>query len=422
MSEIAIPAEEYVATSSLKVDGKNPNKLNKKGMERLKKSITKFGFIVPIITNKDLLIADGEQRWNAAKELGMPKVKVIRLPVAEVDRHLIRQVMNKLRGEHDELLDAEEFKSIIEDGGEEDLKFLLNLTDSGLDNYMKKLGDEEADGFQAPDLTDVETTITVGDIIQLGAHRLMCGDSTNSEHVAALLNGATPIAMVTDPPYGVEYDPTWRNPHNMKSKFHLPAVAVGKVNNDDTIDWKKAFELFPGDVAYVWHAGKYAAAFSDSLTAAGFIMVSQIIWAKPSIVFSRGDYHWKHEPCWYAVRKGRKHNWQGSRTENTVWEIAGMNPMGRSSDKDDARTGHGTQKPLECMKRPILNNTAKNEGVYDPFLGSGTTLIAAEQTTRTCYAMELNPAYCEISARRWEQLTGKKRELIKNSKTGETPP
>ena len=99
-----------------------------------------------------------------------------------------------------------------------------------------------------------------------------------------------------------------------------------------------------------------------------------------------------------------------------------MNPMGRSSDKDDARTGHGTQKPLECMKRPILNNTAKNEGVYDPFLGSGTTLIAAEQTTRTCYAMELNPAYCEISARRWEQLTGKKRELIKNNKTGETPP
>jgi len=117
LSEIAIPAEEYVATSSLKVDGKNPNKLNKKGMERLKKSIQKFGFIVPIITNKDLLIADGEQRWTAAQELGMAQVKIIRLPVSEVDRHLIRQVMNKLRGEHDDLLDAEEFQTIINDGG-----------------------------------------------------------------------------------------------------------------------------------------------------------------------------------------------------------------------------------------------------------------------------------------------------------------
>lgn len=421
MSEIAIPAEEYVATSSLKVDGKNPNKLNKKGMERLKKSITKFGFIVPIITNKDLLIADGEQRWNAAKELGMPKVKVIRLPVAEVDRHLIRQVMNKLRGEHDDLLDAEEFQTIINDGGEEDLKYFLNLTDSGLDKYLRKLREEEADN-DSFDIANIQTEIKHGDIIQLGEHRLMCGDSTNPEEVTALLAGAVPIVMVTDPPYGVDYDPTWRNPHNMKSKFKTPAKAVGKVENDTEVDWSKAYRLFPGDVAYVWHSGKYAAAFSNSLEAAGFFMVSQIIWVKPSPTLSRGDYHWRHEPLWYAVRKGRKHNWQGSRTETTIWEIAGMNPMGRSTDEADVVVGHGTQKPLECMKRPILNNTAKGQGVYDPFGGSGTTLIAAEQTSRICYMMELMPAYCELTCRRWEKLTGKKRKLIKNNKTGETPP
>jgi ParB-like chromosome segregation protein Spo0J len=143
--EIVIPTPEVVATSELKADGKNPNKMSREQYDRLKASVQKFGFIVPIITNKDLLIADGEQRWIIAKELAMPNVLVIRLPIEEVDRHLIRQVLNKLKGTHDRELDAEEFETIIELGREEDLKYLLDLSDDKLDGYLKE---EESIGYE----------------------------------------------------------------------------------------------------------------------------------------------------------------------------------------------------------------------------------------------------------------------------------
>jgi ParB-like chromosome segregation protein Spo0J len=143
--EILVPNPEVVATSELKVDGKNPNKMSREQHERLKTSIKKYGFIVPIITNKDLLIADGEQRWIVAKELAMSNVLVIRLPVEEVDRRLLRQVLNKLKGTHDRELDAEEFEAIIELGREDDLKYLLNLSDDKLDGYLKE---EESIGYE----------------------------------------------------------------------------------------------------------------------------------------------------------------------------------------------------------------------------------------------------------------------------------
>ena len=143
--EILVPKPEVVTTSSLKVDGKNPNKMSREQHDRLKTSIKKFGFIVPIITNKDLLIADGEQRWIVAKELAMPNVLVVRLPVEEVDRRLLRQVLNKLKGTHDRELDAEEFEAIIELGREDDLKYLLNLSDDKLDGYLKE---DESIGYE----------------------------------------------------------------------------------------------------------------------------------------------------------------------------------------------------------------------------------------------------------------------------------
>jgi DNA modification methylase len=120
---------------------------------------------------------------------------------------------------------------------------------------------------------------------------------------------------------------------------------------------------------------------------------------KQHFALSRGDYHWQHEPCWYAVKKGHKHNWQGARDQSTTWEVSNLNAFG--ANKDDERTSHSTQKPLECMARPIKNNTAKGESVYDPFLGSGTTLLACEQLDRTCYGIELDPAYCDIIVDRW---------------------
>lgn len=237
-----------------------------------------------------------------------------------------------------------------------------------------------------------------GDIWQLGKHRLACGDATDGAVVQKLLDRSKPRLMVTDPPYGVGYEPKWRK----DALGGNSARAIGTVLNDDCVDWRAAWALFPGDIVYCWHAGMHASAVEASLAAADFRVRSQIIWDKGRLIISRGHYHWRHEPCWYAVRKLKTANWQGDRKQVTVWQI----PHRRSE------TGHGTQKPVECMRRPILNHTLQGDAVYDPFVGSGTTLIAAEMTGRKCFAIELSPEYCGLVIARWEHHTGRKAKLL----------
>ena len=162
--------------------------------------------------------------------------------------------------------------------------------------------------------------------------------------------------------------------------------------NDDRADWREAYALFPGDVAYVWHGALHGDVVAAGLAACGLRLRAQIVWAKQHFALSRGDYHWKHETCWYAVREGKSSHWQGDRTQTTVWEIANNNPFG--NPQREQSWGHGTQKPVECMRRPIVNNSRPGQAIYDPFLGSGTSLIAAEMTGRVCYGIELNPGLC----------------------------
>jgi DNA modification methylase len=232
-----------------------------------------------------------------------------------------------------------------------------------------------------------------GDLWRLGRHRLLCGDATSAADVARLLGGTQPHLMVTDPPYGVNYEPEWRNQAGVSA-----TMRTGKVANDDRADWRAAWALFPGDVAYIWHAGVHARTVIESLEAAGFIIRSQIVWAKPRLVLGRGDYHWQHEPCLYAVRKGATGHWQGARDQTTLWSI-GAGP-------EDIATVHGTQKPVECMRRPMLNNSEAGEAIYEPFCGSGTSIIAAEVTGRVCLAIEISPAYCDVVLERWQAMTG----------------
>lgn len=238
-------------------------------------------------------------------------------------------------------------------------------------------------------------------------HRLMCGNATSEADVAKVLDGAKPHLMVTDPPYGVEYSAGWRNdamPAKKDPKRWKDGAgrATGAVSNDDRADWREAWALFPGDVIYVWHAATKAHIVTDSLLACGFDIRAQLVWAKNQIVISRGHYHPQHEPLFYAVRDGSTGHWQGDRTQSTLWQI----------DKPvKSETGHSTQKPVECMRRPIENNSAPGDGVYDPFVGSGTSIIAAEMTGRRCFALEINPAYCDVSVLRWQNVTGGKAVL-----------
>jgi DNA modification methylase len=203
--------------------------------------------------------------------------------------------------------------------------------------------------------------------------------------------------MVTDPPYGVDYDPGWRTRAGLKHNKEK----LGKVANDNRADWREAWALFPGSVAYVWHAGRYASTVQDSLVAEGFDVRSQIIWAKDRFALSRGHYHWQHEPCWYAVRNGPA-NWNGDRKQSTLWQIPAREGTGFE---------HGTQKPVECMKRPIENNSSPGQAIYEPFSGSGTTIIAAEVTGRSCHAVELMPQYVDVAVERWQAFTGESARL-----------
>ena len=363
---------------------------------RIAASMARFGWTVPCMVGDDGELIAGHGRVLAATELGLAEVPVIRLGhLDEAERRAYRIADNKLTelGDWDEGLLRDEVAGLLAEDfdlsllgfAEDELEALLQDPDLGEDGAA-----EGEDDVPEPPVDPVSVP---SDLWRIGDHRLICGDSTSADVVSKLLGDVRPLLMVTDPPYGVEYDPAWRN-HTGAAK----TKRTGKVLNDDRADWREAWALFPGDVAYVWHGALHATTVADSLIAAGFDIRSQIIWAKDRLVLSRGDYHWQHEPCWYAVKKRGKGHWAGDRKQTTLWQIANRD--------QDAETVHGTQKPVECMRRPILNNSSPGQAIYEPFMGSGTTLIAAETTGRVCYGIELNPTYVDVAIARWQNLTG----------------
>ncbi|MCA1571319.1 MAG: DNA methylase [Chloroflexi bacterium] len=249
-----------------------------------------------------------------------------------------------------------------------------------------------------------------GVVYELDRHRLMCGDATNPDDVVLLLGDEKPRLMVTDPPYGVNYDPTWRDGVDglTRAERSMPKHARpsprgkrrrGGVPADDRVDWREAWLLSPSDVAYVWHGGLYASQVQESLAVARYELRAQVVWVKQAIVFGRGDYHWQHEPCWFGVRKGATSGWIGDRKQSTAWTIPNSN-LHTAGAKDDADTNHATQKPLECMARPIRHHSGD---VYDPFGGAGTTLIAAHRNHRRCWMMEIDPGYCDVIRARFDR-------------------
>ena len=365
-------------------------------------SIAEFGFNVPcLVDDRGVLIA-GHGRLLAARRLGLAEVPVIRLGhLTDAQARTFRIADNQiaLNAGWDDSLLAAELARLKEDGVDLDL---LGFAEDELDRLFDGLdgADGVTDSEDVVPETPVEPVTRPGDLWLLGKHRLLCGDATSAADVERLLAGVVPHLMVTDPPYGVEYDPSWRNEAGVSA-----TARTGRVSNDDRADWREAWALFPGDVAYVWHAGVHARTVAESLEASGLMIRSQIIWAKPRFVLGRGDYHWQHEPCFYAVRKGANGHWQGARDQSTLWTIP-WSSQGTSGGDEDEATAHGTQKPVECMRRPIVNNSKRGDLVYEPFAGSGSTIIAAERTGRSCLALEIDPRYCDVIVERWQAFTG----------------
>ena len=359
-------------------------------------SIREFGFTNPVLVDGSNGIIAGHGRVMAAGKLGLAAVPVIELAhLSEAQKRAYVLADNKLAERAG--WDVEMLALEVADLATLGIDLMdLGFTGRELDELLRQNGADPRED-EVPPVPDVPVS-RPGDVWLLGPHRLICGDATDAAVVARVLNGVTPHLMVTDPPYGVSYDPEWRNRAGASE-----TKRVGKVMNDDRADWRAAWALFPGEVAYIWHGALHAAVVAESLEAAGFAIRSQIIWAKERLVLSRGHYHWQHEPCWYAVRSSGTGHWSGDRKQTTLWSIP--------SGEQDADTVHGTQKPVDCMRRPMLNNSSPGQAVYEPFCGSGSSLIAAETTGRVCHAVELDPAYVDVALLRWQAFTGKEAVL-----------
>ena len=395
------PQYKTVPTASLIPYVRNARTHSPAQVDKIAASIREFGFLNPIITDGQSGIVAGHGRVMAAQKLGLdtlPTIDAAHMTEAQRRAYVLADNRTALdAGWDNDLLKIE-----LQDLG--DAGFDLTLTGFDL-GEIAALTLDETEGLTDPDAVPDAPAVPVtvlGDVWLLGRHRLMCGDSTSIDAVERLMDGQKPNTMVTDPPYGVELDQSWRDKA-------LGGKALGKgnahlVDNDDCADWTDVWSLFDGNVAYVWHASSFTDVVMDSLRNAGLEPSQQIIWNKSVMVMGRSDYHFKHEPCWYAIRKGQNHNWKGDRKQTTIWDAAPPNHiMGGSKEE---KTNHPTQKPAILYEKAYLNHTNPGEYVYEPFGGSGTSVVVCEKICRQSLTMELDPKYCDVIIQRWQNFTG----------------
>jgi DNA modification methylase len=403
------PLPPLTSLSDLQLDPKNANKGTPRGTEMLGESLKAYGAGRSVLVDQHGTIIAGNKTVEQAKALGLgiqvvdaagDKLVVVRrtnLDLAtDPDARALALADNRV-GEVNLDWDPALVEQLAAEG--------VNLEPLWSPQERERLfghglfeGESEDDEVLEP---PAETTIARGDLFALGDHRLLCGDATDAGDVSRLLAGDTPVMMATDPPYGVSYDPEWR----VRAGGQGPH-ATGAVPNDDRVDWTDAFRLFPGHVVYVWHAGLHADAVAEGLRQCQFELRAQIIWAKPNFVLGRGDFHWQHEPCWYAVRAGHASRWCGDRTLSTVWSIPNLNPFSGGHDTENPVTGHSTQKPVALFERAYLCNSVIGECVYDPFVGSGSSIIAAQKTGRRALGIDIEPRYVQATITRWQTYTG----------------
>jgi DNA modification methylase len=402
---------------------RNPRK-NDAVVDRMCSSIREFGFKIPVLARSDGEVVDGHLRIKAARKLRIDQIPVIlcdEWTPAQVKafRLMVNRSVSWASWD-DELLALE-----LQELSEADFDLSLTGFDPGeIDALLIDPEDDER-ANDAPPLPEHPVS-RLGDLWLCGPHRVLCGDATSPEAVARLLGDRQPILMVTDPPYGIELDSEWRDRAGLNGcgpaepsymKHRTAGHTETTISGDTKADWSGAFELVPSlQIAYVWHASRFTREVLDGLLRIGFVHHQQIIWDKQRTVLTRTLYWFQHEPCWFVRKKNAP--WYGKAGENsTIW--AAPSPKFVMGGSDETKFDHPTQKPVELMRRPILNHTKRGELVYEPFLGSGTTLAAAELTERVCCGMELDPKYVDVVVQRWEQLSGKKATLEADGRTFE---
>lgn len=357
-------------------------------------SIKEFGFLAPIVIAEDNTILCGHGRFYAAQKLGLKKIPCVKeshLTEAQKRAYIIAD--NKLSinaGWDDELL-AVELSDLQGEGVDLsitgfDEKELADLFDD------KSKSDVEDDGYDLSAALEKATFVQRGDIWTVGRHRLMCGDATSADDVAALMGGKRANLLLTDPPYGVSF----------KSSSGLTIQNDSIKDEDFYCFLKSAFSaavdcLEKGAAAYIFHADTEGLNFRRAFVDAGFHLAGCCIWVKDSLVLGRSDYQWQHEPVLYGFLQNGKHSWYSDRKQTTIWNFA----------KPKKNANHPTSKPLDLLSYPIQNSSQENAIVLDTFGGSGSTLMACELTNRICYTMELDEKYASVILRRYVDDTGR---------------
>lgn len=377
-----------IEISSL-IEYENNPRNNDGAVDAVAESIKQFGFKVPIVIDRDNVIVAGHTRLKAARKIGLEKVPCIVADDLTPEQIKAYRLADNKTGEL-----AEWDFSALE----------IELAEIESDFDMSAFGFDISDFEDIHEITEDEVPevdeenepiCKTGDIWNLGKHRLMCGDSTNVSDVEKLMNGDKADLLLTDPPYNVAYE------GGTKEKL--------KIENDDMSDEEfqefliSAFEnsnivMKDGASFYIWHSDSEGFNFRSACKNTGWKIRQCLIWVKNSIVLGRQDYQWKHEPCLYGWKDGAAHYFVDDRTQSTVWEF----------NKPLRNMEHPTMKPVDLIARAINNSSRSDNIVLDIFGGSGTTLIACEQLNRKCYMMELDPKYCDVIIKRWENLTGEK--------------
>ena len=376
----------------LKPAAYNPRKKLKKGdkeYEKIKQSLLKFGYVDPIIVNEDLTVIGGHQRLTVLKDLDYETAKCVIVDLPKEDEKALNIALNKITGQWDEALLAD----LLLDLQESD--FNLDLTGfepPEIDDILSNVHDKELseDEFDVEEELKKPTVSRHGDIWQLGKHRVICGDSTKAETYKQLLDDRKANLVVTDPPYNVDVEET-----------------AGKILNDNMSDgdfYQFLLSMFTqvenhmeDDASiYVFHADTEGLNFRKAFKYAGFYLSGCCIWKKNSLVLGRSPYQWQHEPCLYGWKKKGKHQWFSDRKQTTIWEY----------DRPKSSKDHPTMKPIQLMAYPIQNSSMRGTIVLDPFLGSGSTLIAADQTGRVCYGIELDEKFVDVIVKRYIEVTG----------------
>lgn len=391
--------DKHMEWKELKIDelkpaAYNPRKKLKAGdkeYEKIKNSILEFGYVEPIIVNFDMTVIGGHQRLTVLKDLGYDVVQAVMVHIEdEAKVKALNIALNKITGAWDEQLLADLLVDLQKENFNTDL---TGFEPPEVEQLFSKIHNKDIkeDDFDVDEELKKPTKAKLGDIWLLGRHRVVCGDSTLPETFKVLMEGKKANLVLTDPPYNVDVEET-----------------AGKIKNDNMTDENFYKFLFASLVnmeqnmeadasIYLFHADTQGLTVRRAFTDAGFYLSGCCIWKKNALVLGRSPYQWKHEPCLFGWKIGGKHQWYADRKQTTIWEY----------DRPKASREHPTMKPVALMAYPIQNSSMSNCIVLDPFLGSGSTLIAAEETGRICYGVELDEKFVDVIVWRYMEATGK---------------